>query len=148
MKKLFMVAMLAVAATTASAAEIGVRAVHAHGPTPDMLGVTLGNKFSAGNVQVAFDRSTRGTGTLNRVSVLGEQDLFKVNTLNISAKGGLVHVDPSLGKSGTGVVLGVSATHPLSNKLSLVVDYQYQYGEKSITKYNGNMVSAGLNVKF
>jgi outer membrane autotransporter protein len=148
MKKLFMIATLALAATTVTAAEVGIRGVHTASSSPDMVGLTLNDKFSSVGVQAAFDRSTRGAGTVNRWSLLAEQDLFKVNTLTITAKGGLVHVDPSFGKSGTGVALGVSATHPLSKTLSLVAEYQHQRGEKTVTKYDGNMVSLGMKVKF
>lgn len=148
MKKIVFASILALAATTASALEVGVRGVHTGDATADMVGVTVGQKFGAFGVEGAFDRSTRGAMNVNRWSVLGSYDVAKAVGVNVAAKAGVAHIDPAVGENGAALLVGVGVSYPLTKKVSLVADYTYQRGQDRVRSFNGNNVSAGVKVAF
>jgi outer membrane autotransporter protein len=82
---------------------------------------------------------------LNRFGVLGTYDVAKVLGASVVAKAGLASVDPDRGNNVTLVQVGVGATLPLVDKLSLSADYRYQIGEGS---WDGSRVTAGFTYKF
>lgn len=148
MKKIIALTALAIAATTASALEVGVRGVHNKDSLGNMLGVTVNQKFGTFGVEGAMDRSTRGFGNVNRWTVLGTYDLTKFQGATISAKAGFAHLDPSVGPNGGALVAGVGASLPMTKTVSLVADYAYQKGQERVRRFDGNNLSLGVKVAF
>ena len=148
MKKLVIMAALAVAAVSASALDFGVRGTHNPASVADSVGVTVGQKLGAFGVEGAFDRSTRGTVNVNKFSLVGSYNLVKVAGITIAPKLGVSYIDPSVGAEGYAASVGVGASYPLSKKVSLVADYSYQRGQSRVSAFNGNQVSAGVKFAF
>lgn len=147
MKKLAIMAALAVATISASALEVGVRGTHNVDAVGDSVGVTVGQKFGAFGVEGAFDRSTRGVSNVNKYSLVGGYDMVKVAGITVTPKAGVSFIDAS-GVNGYAASVGVGASLPLTKKVSLVADYAYQRGQERVRAFNGNLVSAGVKVAF
>ena len=149
MKKLAIMAMLAVAAISASAVEVGVRGTRNTDSSADTVGVTVGEKFGAIGVEGAFDRSTRGTVNVNKFSLVGGYDVAKVAGITVTPKVGVAFIDPAnSGVNGYAATVGVGASLPLTAKVSLVADYAYQRGQDRVRAFNGNQVSVGAKYSF
>ncbi len=147
MKKLAIMAALAVAAISASAVEVGVRGTHNVDAAADSVGVTVGQKFGAIGVEGAFDRSTRGSANVNKFSLVGSYDVAKVAGITLAPKVGVSFIDP-VGVNGYAASVGVGASYPLLKNVSLVADYSYQRGQERVRAFNGNQVSAGVKYSF
>jgi outer membrane autotransporter protein len=144
MKKIALATILAVAVSTAQAADVGVNAgwddAGKKGDSTLGLSVSLPVRGPYG-LAVELDKRSE----LNRFGVLGTYDVAKVLGASVVAKAGLASVDPDRGNNVTLVQVGVGATLPLVDKLSLSADYRYQIGEGS---WDGNRVFAGFVYKF
>lgn len=148
MKKLAIVAVLALAAGAASAAEIGLRATHTPNRTTDSVGVTLGQKFGAVGAEVSVDRSTRDAFTVNKFGAAASYDVGTFAGVTVAPKIGVTFIDPSNSATGFAVAPGVVASYPLTKKVSLVADYSYAFGQKRVSIFNGNQVSVGAKYSF
>lgn len=149
MKKLAIMAALAVAAVSASAVEVGVRGTHTGDAVADSAGVTVGQKFGAVGVEGTFDRSTRGAVNTNRFGLVGGYDVAKVAGITVTPKVGVAFIDPAnSGLNGYATSVGVGASLPLTAKVSLVADYAYQRGQDRVRAFNGNQVSVGAKYSF
>jgi outer membrane autotransporter protein len=144
MKKIALATILAVAVGTAQAADVGVNAgwddAGKKGDSTLGLSVSLPVQGPYG-LAVELDKRS----DLNRFGVLGTYDVAKVLGASVIAKAGLASVDPDRGNNVTLVQVGVGATLPLVDKLSLSADYRYQIGEGS---WDGSRVFAGFVYKF
>jgi len=144
MKKIALATILAVAVSTAQAADVGVNAgwddAGKKGDSTLGLSVSLPVHGPYG-LAVELDKRS----DLNRFGVLGTYDVAKVLGASVVAKAGLASVDPDRGNNVTLVQVGVGATLPLVDKLSLSADYRYQIGEGS---WDGSRVFAGFVYKF
>jgi len=148
MKKLLVIAALAVCAVSASAADIGLRYSHSGSLGTPAVGVTLGQKFGSFGVEGAFDRATAGAVNVNRYSLVGSYDVVKLGSVTVAAKAGVAYLDPSLGRTGYAGLVGVGASLPLSKSVNLVADYSYQRGQNSVRALDGNIVSVGVKYSF
>jgi len=148
MKKLAIMATLAVAAMSASALEVGVRGSHSSGADISAVGVTVGQKFGAFGVEAGFDRTTRGVANLNKWSLVGSYDVVKLGPVALAAKAGVATLDPSVGPNGGALLAGVGASYPLTKKVSLVADYYYQKGQERVSGADGNYFSGGVKFAF
>ena len=144
MKKIALATILAVAVSTAQAAEVGVNAGwdNAGKKGDSTLGLSASLPLH-GPYGVAVELDKRSE--LNRFGVLGTYDVTKVLGASVVAKAGLASVDPDRGNNVTLAQVGVGATLPLVDKLSLTADYRYQIGEGS---WDGSRVFAGFVYKF
>jgi opacity protein-like surface antigen len=148
MKKLVIMAALAAAAISASAVEVGVRGTHNTDSSADSAGVTIGQKYGAMGIEGAFDRSTRGTESVNKYSLVGSLDVAKIVGITISPKVGVSLIDPSVAVNGYAGSVGVGASLPVFKNVTLVADYSYQRGQDRVRAFNGNQVSAGVKYSF
>lgn len=148
MKKLAIIAVLATAVTSASALEVGVRGTHSSGADVTSVGATLGQKFGKFGAELGYDRSTRGTGNLNKWSLVGSYDVVKFGPMTVAAKAGVATLDPSLGRSGGAVLAGVGVSYPLMKNVALVGDYYYQKGADRVRATDGNYFSFGAKYSF
>ena len=144
MKKIALATILAVAVSTAHAADVGVNAGwdNAGKKGDSTLGLSVSLPLH-GPYGLAVELDKRSE--LNRFGVLGTYDVAKVLGASVVAKAGLASVDPDRGNNVTLVQVGVGATLPLVDKLSLTADYRYQIGEGS---WDGSRVTAGFTYKF
>jgi outer membrane autotransporter protein len=147
MKKLAIMAILATAAITASATDIGVRYVNNGNTLADSTGFTLGQKFGNVGAELAFDRSATGAKN-DRYSLLGSYDVTTVLGATVAAKAGASFVQPSVGESGYAAVVGAGVSYPLTKSVSAVADYSYQHGQDRVKEFNGNAVSVGVKFSF
>jgi predicted porin len=148
MKKLVVMAALAVAAISASAVEVGVRGTFVEGAKNDMYGVTVGQSFGKIGATASFDRSTQGVGSVNQYGVTGSYDLLTVGELVIAPTVGVAFVDPSAGSSGSAMLVGVGASYPFTAKVSLTANYVYQKGINRVSGFDGNKFMLGAKYSF
>lgn len=146
---MIIMAALAMAAVSAFATDVGVRLSHTTSTDASpAVGVTLGQKFGAYGVEGSFDRSTVGPVNLNKYGVVGSYDIAKFGSVTVAPKIGVVYIDPSIGRSGTALTVGVGASYPLTKQVSLTADYAYQRGQNSVRPYNGNYFAVGAKYSF
>jgi predicted porin len=98
--------------------------------------------------EAGFDRTVRGTVSVNKWSVVGSYDIAKVGPVSVAAKAGTYLIDPSVGATGGGLLTGVGATYPLNKKVSLTADYVYQSGADRVSFANGNYFTFGAKYSF
>jgi len=153
MKKLAIMAVLASAFTMASAAELGVNVGRNFGSDQSYVGVSLGQKQGIYGVALGFDHASSNVSptvrSWNRLSLTGSRDLLKVGQHTVfGVKLGAAFVDPSKGKSGAAVVVGLGTTHPVTKHTSFVTDLSYQHGQNKIHQYDGGQFSLGFKHAF
>ena len=149
MKKLAIMTAMLIAAGTASALDLGVRGVHTGNDSADLVGVTVGQKFGPIGVEGAFDRTTRGVGSVNKWSLVGSYDVATLAGVTVAPKLGVSVINPSQGiPDGAALSVGVGALYPLTKHVALVADYAYQRGQRREYTFNGNLVSAGVKYSF
>jgi len=150
MKKIAIMTALALAAVSASALEIGVRGTVSSADTSmaDSIGMTIGQRYGKTVVEAGFDRTTRGAMNVNKWSAVGSYDLVSYKGVNMAAIGGAYFVDPSVGSDGAGVLVGATASYPLSKQVNLVAGYQYQYGASRVNFADGNYFTFGAKYSF
>lgn len=153
MKKFAIVSILALAAVSASAVELGVVATRGDttGDTRNYAGVTLGQSYGKLNATAGFERSTVGVeGNQNRWSLVGGYDVAKVGPVTITPKIGYAYLDnqnPGIA-SGNAGTLGVGFSVPVAQKVTVGLDYAYQKGEDRVSQFDGNRVSVSAKYKF
>lgn len=153
MKKLAIIAVLALAAVSASATDVGLRVGRVAGTESSVAGVTtvgatVGQHFGAIGAEVAYDRAMVGATSLSRYSVVGSYDVAKVAGATVAAKAGAVFIDPTVGANGYAALIGAGVSYPLTKNVSLVADYAYQVGQNRVKLFNGNTVSVGTKYSF
>ncbi len=149
MKKILIATAVALAATAASAAEVGVTTTRDYAGTDrNGFGVTLGEKFGKVGVTAGFERTTQGTNDQNRLSLVTGYDVAKVGPVTISPKLGIAHLDNQFGADGYAMTVGVGASVPLNRKVNLGLDVARQYGQDRVAAFDGNRVTVGLRFKF
>lgn len=149
MKKLAIMAAMVIAVGSASALDLGVRGVHTANASADLVGVTVGQKFGPVGVEGAFDRSTRGTGSVNKWSLVGSYDVATFAGVTVAPNVGVSVINPSKGVAdGAALSVGVGASYPLVKHVSLVADVSRQFGQHRVSAFNANVVSAGVKYSF
>ena len=153
MKKFAIASVLALAAVSASAVELGVTATRGDttGDTRNYAGITVGEKFGKLNATAGFERSTVGTqGNQNRWSLVGGYDIAKVGAVTITPKIGYAYLDnqtPGV-DSGSAGTIGVGVSVPVAKKVTMGVDYAYQKGQDRVNQFDGNRVSVSARYAF
>ena len=148
MNKLAIIAILASVTAAASAADVGVRVGRDNGTDTNNAGVTVGQKFGDFGAEAAFDRSTVGKNNVNRWSLVGSYSVDEVAGVSVAAKAGAAFIDPTHGDNGAALLVGVGASYPVTNSVSLVADYAFRKGQERVRAYDGNIVSVGVKVSF
>lgn len=177
MKKFAIASVIALAATAASALDLGVNASRTYGGADrNGYGLTVGQSFGAFGAEASVDRYTGSGIDQNRWSLVGTMPVATVGKVSLTAKAGVAYLDNQgtltsdsavttcRGRSaqcmtststtssevanGFAGVVGVGASMPLTDKLSATVDYRYQRGQDRVNAFNGSTVNAGLKYKF
>lgn len=148
MKKTFIASMLVLAASVASAVELGVTAARDYsGADRSSYGVTLGQKYGAVGVTAGFDRTDTGVRQ-DRYTVVGSYDLTKIGPVTVSAKAGGAYLDNTGGNTGYAALVGVGATIPVTKSVAATVDLTNQIGQDRVQSFDGNRITAGLKFSF
>lgn len=150
MKKIAIASLIAIAATTASALEIGVTATRDYSGEPNRngAGITLGQKYGAVGLTAGFDRFTKGTNDQDRFSLVAGYDVAKVGVFTVTPKVGVAYLNNQTGADGYAMTVGAGVSTPITKQVSLGVDVAHQYGQKRVQTSDGNTVTVGLNYKF
>lgn len=177
MKKIVFATVLALAATAASALDLGVNASRTYGGVDrNGGGITLSQNFGKVGAELGFDRYTNNGIDQNRWSLVGAYPVTKFGPVTLAAKAGVAYLDNKgtfttvdsitscRGRShvcmtststssneisnGFAGVVGLGASMPITNKLAATVDYRYQRGQARVDAFNGSTVSAGVKYSF
>jgi outer membrane autotransporter protein len=149
MKKFAIASILAIAATAASAVEVGVTATRDYAGTDrNGGGITLGQSFGKVGVTAGFERFTAGTNDQDRFSVVAGYDVAKVGAVTITPKVGAAYLNNQTGADGYAMTVGVGATVPVTKQVSVGLDVARQYGQDRVNAFDGNRVTAGVRYKF
>lgn len=149
MKKIAIATLVALAATTASALEMGVTASRDYsGVDRNGFGVFVGDRAGRGAIQFGVEQFTNGGNNQDRVTAIGSYDLTKAGPVTLSAKGGVAYLNNQTSTDGVAALVGVGASLPINKVLSFDATVVRQYGQDRVSQFDGNVVTAGLRVKF
>jgi len=150
MKKLAIASVLALAAFSASAVEVGVNGSYDFGGANDRpgAGITVGEKFGKVGVTAGFDRYTKGTDQ-NKWSLVGSYDVATVAGATVAVKAGAVYID-NAGRvaDGYAALVGAGVSYPLTKTVALTADYRYQAGQSRVNTFDGSTLLVGAKYSF
>jgi len=150
MKKLAIASILALAAVTASAVEVGVNGSYDFGGSNERpgAGITIGEKYGKVGVTAGFDRYTKGTDQ-NKWSLVGSYDVATVAGATVAVKAGATYID-NAGKTADGyaALVGAGVSYPLTKTVSLTADYRYQAGQSRVNTFDGGTFAVGAKYSF
>lgn len=151
MKKIVIASVLAIAAATSMAAEVGVTAGRDFaGDNSNVVGITLTEKISKNVGLVAgFERTEPNSFVQNRFSLGGSYDLFTLGKTTVAAKAGVAYLDNATVANGWAAAVGLGAEVPLTKTVSATIDYRYQGAlQERVKQFDGSNVAFGLKYKF
>jgi len=150
MKKIAIASLIALAATAASAMEVGVTATRDYSGAENRNGggITLGQKFGAVGVTAGFERTTKGSNDQDRYSVVAGYDVAKLGHVTITPKVGVAYLDNQTGQDGYAMTVGVGASMPITKTVSVGLDVARQYGQDRVQAFDGNRVTVGVKYAF
>lgn len=150
MKKFAIASIIALAATAASALDVGVTttADYSGADKSTGYGLTVGKQAGALSVTGGFDRFTRGSNDQDRYSVVAGYDVAKFGSVTITPKLGVAYLNNQTSRDGYAMTVGVGASVPVTKKIAFTVDTARQYGQDRVQASDGNTVTAGLQLKF
>jgi hypothetical protein len=150
MKKL-LVAALAVVALSAGAVEVGVTSSEGlQGGHTFGQGLTIGETFAGFGVTAGwtrFDRPEVGNAQ-SRTSIVVDKQVASVGPVGLTGRVGVAHLDNTQALDGNAATVGVGASYALTNKVSLTVALDKQFGQGRVNQFDGNIVTAGVKVGF
>jgi len=150
MKKLAIASLLALAAVSASAIEVGVTAVGQTSLNPDRYGygVTIGENFGEYNLTAGVSRFYRESNDQNRFSLVASKDVFKVGPVSLNGRVGYAWLNNNTGSDGSALTVGAGASVPVAKNVTAGLSVDRQYGQTRVDSFNGNIVTAGIKVGF
>lgn len=147
MKKLITFLAIVAAVSSASALEIGVHAGKNYAYDDNSAGVSLTKHWDKVSGEVSFDRVVTGTPS-DRYSVVAGYDLAQFAGFTVTPKVGGAFLKPSVGPNGYAGLVGVGVSYPLTAKVKLGVDYNYQVGQDRTQKLDGSALTASVKYSF
>jgi hypothetical protein len=149
MKKIAIASLLALAAFTASAVEVGVTAARDYAGTDrDAYGVTLGQSYGKVGVTAGFDRATKGTNNQDRFTLVGSYDVAKLGSATVAVKTGVAYLNNQTTADGYALLVGAGVSVPVVDKVSVGIDYTRQYGQDRVNTFDGNRLTASVKYAF
>jgi hypothetical protein len=149
MKKIAIATVIALAATAASALEVGVTTARDYvGDNRNAAGFTIGQKYGTVGVTAGFDRATVGTTDQDRYSLVVGRDVARLGPVTVGVRAGGAYLNNQTGLDGYAAVIGVGASVPVTKQVSLTVDATRQYGQDRVQQFDGNRVTAGVKYRF
>lgn len=150
MKKLAIASLIALAATSASALEVGFNTTRDYSGRADRdsMGVTVEKKFGGIDIAASFDRFTKSINDQDRFSLTAGYNLARVGTLTLGPKVGVAFLDNERSKDGYAMTAGAGASLRITKRANLNLDVARQIGQDNVKQFNGNLVSLGVSYKF
>ena len=149
MKKFAIASLIALAATAASAVEVGVTATRDYAGTDRTGGgITVGQKFGAVGLTAGLERTTQGSEDQNRLSLTGSVDVARFERATFAVKGGVAHLDNQRSADGYALFVGGGVSVPVTKQVSLTADVVRQYGQDRVQAFDGNRVTVGVKYGF
>ena len=150
MKKILIATAIALAATAASALEIGTTVTRGQSGATDRNGggITLGHNYGATTVTAGFERFTAGTNDQDRYSLVAGREVARIKNASIAVKGGAAYLNNQTGQDGYAMTVGAGISIPLTKQVALGLDVARQYGQSRVQAFDGTRVTAGLNFRF
>ena len=149
MKKIAIASLIALAATTASALEVGVTTTREYiGTNSNGAGITVGEKFGKVGVTAGFERFTAGTNDQDRYSLVAGYDVAQIGTATVAVKTGAAYLNNQTGSNGYAMTIGAGVSVPVTKQVSIGLDVARQYGQDRVSQFDGNRVTAGVNYRF
>ena len=149
MKKIAFASILALAAISASALEVGVTGTRDYsGDNRNFGGVTIGQSYGKLNATAGVERSTVGSNDQTRISLVGGYDVAKVGPVTVTPRLGVAHLGNQTGADGYALTVGVGASIPVAQKVSVGLAVDRQYGQERVDSFNGNRVTASVKYAF
>ena len=148
--KLAIASILALAAVSASALEVGVSttADHSGDSKRTGYGITLSKPVGAFGVTAGFDRQTAGSNDQDRYSLVAGYNIAKFGPVTVTPKLGVAYLNNQHGADGSAITVGVGASMPVTKTVSLTLDASRQYGQDRVQQSDGNRVTTGLAYRF
>ena len=150
MKKLAIASVLAFAALSASAVEVGVNGSYDFGGSNERpgAGITIGEKFGKFGVTAGFDRYTKTTDQ-DKYSLVGSYDVATIAKTTVAVKAGAAYLSNTSGVSdGYAALVGIGASYPITKAVALTADYRYQAGQSRVNQFDGSTVAFGAKYSF
>ena len=150
MKKILIATTIALAATAASALELGVNATRDYSGAENRNGggITLGQNYGKVSLTAGFDRFTKGTNDQDRYSLVAGYDVAKVGFVTVTPKVGVAYLNNQFGSDGYAMTVGVGATVPVTKQIGIGLDVARQYGQDRVQSSDGNTVTVGVKYSF
>ena len=149
MKKIAIASIIALAATAASALELGVSTTRDYsGVNRNGTGVSLTQRFGAVGVTTGFDRFTAGANDQDRYSVVAGYDAAKVGRFTVTPKLGVAYLNNQASADGFAMTVGAGVSTPVTKTVTVGLDLVRQYGQDRVKASDGNGVKLGLTYKF
>lgn len=149
MKKFAIASIIALAATAASALEVGVTTTSDYSGADKRAGYgfTVGKQVGALSVTGGFERFNRGDRQ-DRYSVVAGYDVAKFGPVTVTPKVGVAYLNNTASADGYAMTVGVGATVPVTKQVAFTLDAARQYGQDRVQASDGNTVTAGLKYAF
>jgi hypothetical protein len=146
--KLAIASLLALAAVSASALEVGVTTTADYSGVNKSTGygVTLSKPVGAFGVTAGFDRFT--ASNQDRYSLVAGYDVTKIGPVTLTPKLGVAYLNNQASADGYAMTVGIGASMPLTKTVSLTLDAARQYGQERVQGSDGNTVTTGLTYRF
>ena len=150
MKKIAIASLIAIAAATASAVEVGVTTTTDYSGSQNRqgFGLTVGQKMGAVSITGGLERFTEGTNDQDRYSVTAGYNIAKFGPVTVTPKVGVAYLNNQTSTDGYAMTVGVGASVPVTKQVSLGVDFSRQYGQDRVNAFDGNRVTAGVRYSF
>lgn len=150
MKKIAIASLIALAASAATAVEVGVNTTRDYSglENRNSTGITLGNSYGKVTATAGFERATKGTNDQDRYSLVAGYDVAKVGSVTVTPKVGVAYLNNQTSQDGYAMTVGVGASVPVTKTVSLAADFTRQYGQDRVSQFDGNRVTVGLKYRF
>ena len=149
MKKIVLATALVLAASAASALELGVTATRDYsGDNRNYGGITLGQSYGKLNATLGAERSSVGGNDQNRFSLVGGYDVAKLGQVTVTPRLGVAYLDNQNGSDGYAMTVGVGASVPVTKQVSVGLAVDRQYGQDRVQQFDGNRVTLAAKYRF
>ncbi len=149
MKKITIAAALVLAASAASALELGVTQTRDYsGDNRNGTGLTVGTNVGAVGVTAGFERFTAGANDQDRYSVTAGYNVAKLGPVGVGVNTGVAYLNNQTSADGYALTVGAGASVPVTKSVSANLEVARQYGQDRVAQFDGNRVTVGLKYKF
>lgn len=152
MRKFALATVLALAAVSASAVEVGVVGgtdFLDNGANRGTAGLTISQHYGPVSAIVEGLRETHNN--TNKYNLLAGYDVTKIGTATLTVKAGVSYIDNSAITQHSdryAGVIGAGVTIPVTNHIAATVDYRFTDTKDNVTGFQGNTVLVGARYAF